>query len=196
MVTVAPGVHKYWDDGLFVLNPLGVSSDGKVLTAQFFWLCPGHIERLDINTSLLPNDQNEDFIVEPPTLPSNLRQGGRTSLNNLTPNIRLYNCATDAIITSGQLVTVSTSDPVSMPLPSMEILQLHWLLHRVLALCAAAGYFGYQGSDDDSEGGREDELLILTDPVEELLEKASLSNPWVKLGFIPSLEWLEVAAES
>jgi hypothetical protein len=146
------------------------------LTAQFFWLCPGHIDHLDSNTSLLPNDQNEAFIVEPPTPPNNLRQGGRTSLNSLTPNIRLYNCATDAIITSGQLVTVSTSDPVSMPLPSMEILQLHWL-HRVLALCAAAGYFGYQGNDDNSEWGREDELLILTDPVEELLEKTSLSNP-------------------
>ena len=45
MVTLALGVHKCWDDGLFALNPLGVSLDDKVLTAQSLSIRPNEKNR-------------------------------------------------------------------------------------------------------------------------------------------------------
>lgn len=35
---------------------------------------------------------------------------------------------------SGDVVTVTIDDPELLPLPSFEILQLQWILHRVRAL--------------------------------------------------------------
>jgi hypothetical protein len=41
-------------------------------------------------------------------------------------------------IVSGDLVELRTSDPARLPLPSMAILEMQWVLCRVLALAGAA----------------------------------------------------------
>lgn len=191
LITLAPGAHKYWDDALFALKPLSVSPDGKALEVQFYWLCPGQLENLNIDTSLLPEDPNADFVIQPPTLPNNLGQGGQKSLNGLTPNVRLYNCNTDTKITSGQRITLTTTDPVDMPLPSWEILQLHWLLHRVLALCAAAGYLEYKEGENENYYDYSDQLVILPDPDDLEFEGAPSETPVKETSDVTSsLQWL------
>ncbi|KAL2000224.1 hypothetical protein VTN02DRAFT_3396 [Thermoascus thermophilus] len=168
-----------WKD-LILRNPTETSRNLITLApgaqVQFYWLCPGQLESLTIDTSLLPEDPEADFVLQPPTLPADLGQGGQKSVTGLTPNVRLYNCNTDTKLTSGQRITLTTTDPVDMPLPSWEILQLHWLLHRVLALCAAAGYLGYGVGEDAGDYDYSDRLVVLPDPDDLELEGAAPSE--------------------
>ncbi|RAK98911.1 HNH endonuclease signature motif containing protein [Aspergillus ibericus CBS 121593] len=50
----------------------------------------------------------------------------------------LVNFVTDTRLCSGDILTFKTGDPEGHPLPSMELLNMQWVLHRVLALSGAA----------------------------------------------------------
>ena len=45
------------------------------------------------------------------------------------------------IVRFGDEITITTPDPIHLPLPDEELLRLQWILHRLAALCAAAGFF-------------------------------------------------------
>ncbi|OJD17960.1 hypothetical protein AJ78_01991 [Emergomyces pasteurianus Ep9510] len=155
----APTVHACWDEQLFALQPLSMSTDKKTLTVKFFWLCPTGLDSLRLSTTALPEDPTQEFTVEPPSFPANLSQGGRKCGYAERPNLRIYNCQTNELISSGQVITLTTEDAESMPLPDFKLLELQWKLHRVLALAAVAGYFGDE--DYDHEG----DYMTGNDPV-------------------------------
>ncbi|QSS55168.1 hypothetical protein I7I53_02977 [Histoplasma capsulatum var. duboisii H88] len=148
---LAPTVHACWDEQLFALQPLSMSTDKKTLTVKFFWLCPTSLDSLRLSTTALPEDPTQEFTVEPPSFPANLSQGGRKCGYAERPNLRIYNCQTNELISSGQVITLTTEDPESMPLPDLKLLDLQWKLHRVLALAAAAGYFEDEDYDDEGD---------------------------------------------
>ncbi|KAJ5509673.1 hypothetical protein N7527_011816 [Penicillium freii] len=55
-------------------------------------------------------------------------------------------------ILSGDIIELRTSDPARLPLPSMAILEMQWVLHRVLALAGAAdSSLDTWDSDSDSD---------------------------------------------
>lgn len=79
-----------------------------------------------------------------------------TSLMGSSLNAKLWNCETDKPIYSGELVTLTTRDPVAMPLPSFELLEMQWMLNRIAALSGAADVTDEQLEDEDfwfGEGG-------------------------------------------
>ncbi|KAF3893893.1 HNHc domain-containing protein [Trichophyton interdigitale] len=142
-VLLAPHAHSYWDRQLFVLEPVQLSDDHKMLQLKFHWLQPSMTPFMT-----QPSTESESNLSEPPTMPGNLFSGGRPSADSETPNVRLYDCQTDARIPSGHVITLHTEDPVNCPLPNIELFRLQWLMHRVSSLAAAgADYF----LDDDSD---------------------------------------------
>jgi hypothetical protein len=152
-ICLAPHAHKYWDNQNFALEPLDISDDRKTLRLRFHWLCPGNLASLSLTGADFKDEVG--FLVEPPSLkPANLRQGGYRSpgAEGPPPNLRLHNCETDQVIPSGQVVTMTTPDPETLPLPNLDILRMQWFLHRV---CALAGAAGYRDEDDDEDDDME-----------------------------------------
>lgn len=71
-------------------------------------------------------------------MPADCPQGGIQSGYATEANLQLFDCEEYSRIKSGDIITLTTDDPDKLPLPNIEILRLHWLLHRVTALSAAA----------------------------------------------------------
>lgn len=123
---------------------------------RFHWLCPGNLDSLRMTTQALIDP---DFVISHPTFrpAMDLSRGGRDKSDTSIPNLSLLDCDSCNILQSGDLITVTTDDPESLPLPSFEILHLQWILHRVRALAAAAGFDDELDDDDDDYGlGEED----------------------------------------
>jgi hypothetical protein len=53
-------------------------------------------------------------------------------------------------IHSGDTFTLTTDDPESHPLPSLELLDMQWVLQRLVAMCGAAEWPWIE-ADDDSD---------------------------------------------
>ncbi|KAK2756075.1 hypothetical protein FQN54_005482 [Arachnomyces sp. PD_36] len=128
MITMSPSLFSLWKKCLFALKPLEVSPDKKSMEVQFFWLQKLQKRAGGINfgrrpKSLLPADpkgHSEEFSSE---------------------NVQT--------ICSGAKFTLQTDDPENKPLPSKELLELHWILHRLLALSGTRVRSG--DSDDEDE---------------------------------------------
>ncbi|OJJ72154.1 hypothetical protein ASPBRDRAFT_55379 [Aspergillus brasiliensis CBS 101740] len=112
--------HELWEKAVFALKPLSLSEDKRHLEVQFYWL-PMNKYRRTMSVTAVP----EPF-------PRNL------SSTNDTYKTVLWNMDTDTRVCSGDILTFKTDDPVGHPLPSMELLNMQWILHRVLALSGAA----------------------------------------------------------
>ncbi|GKZ38121.1 hypothetical protein AbraIFM66950_010091 [Aspergillus brasiliensis] len=112
--------QELWGKAVFALRPLSLSEDKRHLEVQFYWL-PMNKYRRTMSVTAVP----EPF-------PCNL------SSTNDTYKTVLWNMATDTRVCSGDILTFKTDDPVGHPLPSMELLDMQWILHRVLALSGAA----------------------------------------------------------
>jgi hypothetical protein len=57
-----------------------------------------------------------------------------------------------SLCSSGHIVTFITDDPVSKPLPSLALLEMQWVLTRVVAMSAGAEYEPVTYHDDEDEG--------------------------------------------
>lgn len=51
---------------------------------------------------------------------------------------KLWNCNTETKICSGYILVFRTDDPEKRPLPSFDLLNMQWALHRALAMSGAA----------------------------------------------------------
>ena len=134
-------------------EPVGISEDKKSLTMRFWWL-----PRREYSPQV--------SMVIPPSLPPGLKAS--------SSNAKLWNCDTDEPIYSGQIMTIRTSDPETMPLPSFQLLQMQWFLNRVAAISGAADvtdeeledYFGHSYgfgdpfSDSEEETSDDDSTLF------------------------------------
>ncbi|KAL3480836.1 hypothetical protein BJX99DRAFT_254167 [Aspergillus californicus] len=116
VLCLAQTVHGLWGEGKFALKPISLSTDAKTLTVEFYWLdgYPHELKLLDT----------------PPCSPE--------SKNSTRRGTRLIDCQTIRVIESGDRLEFTTKDPKSLPLPSMEILGLQWILNRLVALSGAA----------------------------------------------------------
>ncbi|PYI02617.1 hypothetical protein BO78DRAFT_453527 [Aspergillus sclerotiicarbonarius CBS 121057] len=111
-----------WENARFALRPLALSEDRKRLTVEFHWL-PAHAYR----RSRLINTRPDAF----PINLSSYIVGGKDAA-------MLFDIHTKSELRSGDKLTFLTSDPDGHPLPSMELLQMQWILNRVLALSGVA----------------------------------------------------------
>ncbi|KAJ9244060.1 hypothetical protein DTO207G8_5093 [Paecilomyces variotii] len=70
---------------------------------------------------------------------------------------KLFDGLSETKLCSGDTFTLTTDDPQSKPLPSIELLQMQWTLQRLIAISGAAGvndeelFDSDDGYDDDDE---------------------------------------------
>ncbi|GES66317.1 hypothetical protein ATEIFO6365_0013028500 [Aspergillus terreus] len=117
LLCLSESVHGLWRKARFALEPVAMSEDKKTLVLRFWWLP-------------LRKYSKWVRVTDSPSLPSDLDAGPF--------NAKLWDCVTEERIRSGQLFTMTTADPESMPLPSFELLRMQWILNRVAAMCGAA----------------------------------------------------------
>ncbi|KNG84143.1 hypothetical protein ANOM_008303 [Aspergillus nomiae NRRL 13137] len=126
--------HGLWGRARFTLQPLEVSDDRKILTVRFFWIpISKYMKTMDLKTM--------------PSIPLNLGYTGK--------RIKLFNCESGKQIYSGDIITITTTDPDEYPLPSFELLEMQWLLTRALALSGTADFDPEDWDDSDSEEEKE-----------------------------------------
>jgi hypothetical protein len=97
------------------------------------------------------------------------------------PKPKLYNFYTDQVISSGQLISLTTDDPEERPLPHFALLEMQWMLQRVAAMSGAAEiYNDFNYNDDDAIASRyncdpykEDEWDLYTEDNSNSYEEAS-----------------------
>jgi hypothetical protein len=118
MVCMSSVVRALWQMGRFALQPLNLSEDEPTMTVRFFWL---------------PTLSTSDMLLtDPSTYPSGLSASARGT--------KTWNCVTERKIRSGDIITLTTEDPENLPLPSLKLLEMQWILNRVLALSGAAEF--------------------------------------------------------
>ncbi|OCK73545.1 hypothetical protein K432DRAFT_410603 [Lepidopterella palustris CBS 459.81] len=125
----------YWSRALFALKPIKLFGDKKHLGAQSFWQ-PQY-------------NHSQVAVLHTPTSSEGLDQG--------TSRVKLFNCETDEKMCSGQIISLEADDLETRPLPSFELLDMQWVLRRLIAMSGAPGYgddFNHNDDDDARAYGR------------------------------------------
>lgn len=160
MMCLVNMAHKLWEKARFALKPLSLSEDQRALTVQFFWL-PHYSYYAQMPSVKAPSPF-------PPSLSTSIVDG--------QPAAMLVRLDTKSEICSGDNVTFKTDDPIGHPLPSMELLNMQWILHRVLALSGAADATDEE-LDPDSEmhlgfaSGYQEEIEVSSEEEEDEEER-------------------------
>nr|KMM64352.1 hypothetical protein CPAG_00704 [Coccidioides posadasii RMSCC 3488] len=117
MISFTPTIHRYHSAGLFGLQPIEASLDGKSLKLKFYWLPQRET----------PSDTMTD-ITDIPTLPDDVE----------LEDIKICNGKDEHLIKSGEVIELTTLDPEKRPLPNWDLLEMQWVLQRMTALRGAA----------------------------------------------------------
>jgi len=136
LISLTPTAHDMWNRGLFALKPLELSPDLKKLTVQFFWQARGSYKlksRIDLLTK--------------PTSSRGLDLGGEGYFLSRSEND--VSSSGVHLIQSGETFTFTTEDPQNLPLPSLELLEMQWILQRLVGMCGAAEWPSLDLDDDD-----------------------------------------------
>jgi hypothetical protein len=136
LISLSPTAYDIWNRGLFALKPLKLSRNRKKLTVQLFWQIPGNH---DIKSQI-------DLLTEP-----TLSEEGSEIVANGYLLSRLENNGSGPRVTparSGETFTFTTKDPKNLPLPSLELLEMQWVLQRLVGMCGAAGWPSLDLDDD------------------------------------------------
>lgn len=138
LMCLDPTTHTMWGNAKFALKPVEMSDDGKTLKVEFYWL------------SDLPYASKS--LETPPDTPHNLDSSPRGT--------RILNCLERTIIKSGDTVAFKTDDPQRWPLPSIPLLQMQWLLNRMMSITGAADVTDpyLQLMDDEDVDSEEDSV--------------------------------------
>jgi hypothetical protein len=134
LISLTPTAHDMWNRGEFALKPLELSHNQKKLTVQFFWQVPGNH---DIKSQI-------DLLTEPTSSEGLDLLPNGCSLHPLDDN------GSRSYIQSGETLTFTTKDPKNLPLPSLELLEMQWVLQRLVGMCGAAGWPSLDMYDDDT----------------------------------------------
>lgn len=114
---------------MFCLKPIAESGDGTWLTADMYWM---------------PNPYGvvSMSLCSRPSLPSDLASAPNQG--------KVYN-ANRRRITSGYRITMTTRDPVEMPLASVDLVELRWVLDRIARLSGVDEKYGHEDWEDENE---------------------------------------------
>ncbi|PYH84649.1 hypothetical protein BO82DRAFT_408741 [Aspergillus uvarum CBS 121591] len=137
-LALAAHVHKMWDTAEIALKPLDINPDQTALRVQLFLF-----DRYSFT-------KNASF--------------DRSDIPDVcqTPGIARWDVAKQKFgeLTDGEILTFRTDDPKDYPLPSFALLEMQWLLHRVLALSGAVEYATSDENDADSDSDMELNLPV------------------------------------
>lgn len=127
LMCLAPHVHRLWGKAHFALKPVKLSEDRKRLTVVFYWLGQGLYEQKDLR---MPPTQVRNF-------------------DGATRGTRFVDCESLKLISSGDTLTFTTTDSEKFPLPSIALLEMQWLLNRLVAISGAANVSDEELDPDD-----------------------------------------------
>ncbi|OJD12467.1 hypothetical protein AJ78_06938 [Emergomyces pasteurianus Ep9510] len=116
MLTFTPTVHRLHTEGLFALQPVEASHDGKSLKVRFYWL-----RQRESNSNTMVK------LTEFPDFPDDTQLG----------EIKMYNFKDDHLIQSGEIIELTTSNPEVYPLPNWDLLEIQWILQLITLRGAA-----------------------------------------------------------
>ncbi|KAJ5629276.1 hypothetical protein N7528_002933 [Penicillium herquei] len=122
MISLNRLVREYWDNCQCAFRPVRVSDDQLSMDIAFHWL-PLQTGRKD---DMVRIDQNPYGDVAEQSIS---RSPGQ--------NLLLFDYEAERVIHSGEIFTISTTDPDERPLPSKDLLELLWLLKRIAAMQGA-----------------------------------------------------------
>ncbi|PGH06038.1 hypothetical protein GX51_02629 [Blastomyces parvus] len=123
LICLAPHVHRLYTNGCFALQPIKLSEDQTKLTLRYYWLSKPDLPAW---RSVRDRPHIDDNLVELPR------------------HLKIIDVITDRPIRSGDELILETSDPNIMPLPDIRLLDMQWVLQRLMALTSAA-----EADDDD-----------------------------------------------
>ncbi|OAX77409.1 hypothetical protein ACJ72_08293 [Emergomyces africanus] len=128
LMCLAPNLHRLHTNGRFALQPIKLSEDQTKLTLRFYWL-----PRPDLpaRRSLRDRAHIDDNLTELPR------------------HLNIHNSITHRPVCSGDEIILETSDPINLPLPDIRLLDMQWVLQRLMALSGAAEADGDDLDDDD-----------------------------------------------
>lgn len=142
MICLGANAKLLWENAHFALRPLEQSPDQSTMKIQLFWQKPisDGIQRVDLlKIPRSSRGYHDEFslcnLARPDTI---LGQDGVIATTN---------------IKSGDIFTLTTSDPVNLPLQSWPLLEMQWYLQRVAGMSGKTIF----DPDDEEELYPEDE---------------------------------------
>jgi hypothetical protein len=136
LICLAGNAHTHWNNGRFALKPLKLSDNKEELTVQFFWQPQYNHRSIDrVDLLMKPLSSKDLDLVE--------KEEKFSFLTRVSEDRSIRK------IESGDIFTLTTDDPGSRPLPSLELLEMQWILQRITAMSGAAGPPEFDDDDDD-----------------------------------------------
>ena len=128
LISLNAHAHILWNDGSFALKPVRLSDDKKELEIQFFWQpLYKHPDKVDLLQTPYSSEGLEDLGSD--VFLCRKRDG--------SPYLR-----------SGERITLRTDDSRERPLPNWDLLEMQWILQRLVGMSGAADW---PDSEYDSE---------------------------------------------
>jgi hypothetical protein len=139
LISLTDSAHTMWNKGLFALKPLKLSRDRKTLSVQFFWQVPNNY-KIDSKIDLLTETQSSEGLD---TVGQDADGDGF-----FLPRAKNDRSSISRIC-SGDKFTFTSKDPTNLPLPSLELLEMQWILQRLVGMSGAAGWPSLDDIDKD-----------------------------------------------
>ncbi|KAE8339790.1 hypothetical protein BDV24DRAFT_72740 [Aspergillus arachidicola] len=162
LICLSSDLHQAWTDGRFSLRPLEYNAENTELKFQFYYQpAPNH--SLDDRISLLTRPESSrdlDGLYK--------NQHGLFRLTIVDDNGQVLR------VRSGQEFTLKTSDPVNLPLPSKQLMEMAWILARVVNLSGAGEEKEIE--EFSSDDGYDIDITAKTEAIKDWLEQSFQSS--------------------
>lgn len=141
VVPMGPGAHSYWDSYRFALRPIRHPTEPQ--------------RHLYIQMVKLHDVFEEGNLVRGPTDQDHVR-------TSAIHDCRRGDKLSSPIIQHGDVFLLTTPDPVSRPLPSVDMLEIQYSAHKILGGLKAGGALRtiFEGDPPDDPGEGYDEIEI------------------------------------
>lgn len=134
LICLSPTAHRMHGRGCFALEFIEENEEKTKSVLQFHWLNPGIPEKtIDI--------------LEPPSLSTDFPPDYGLYMYQNTSN----DDGSNNNVHSGHEIHLETSDPINLALPHPSLLELQWIMNRVMALSGAAEAQSLWYDDDDDD---------------------------------------------
>lgn len=123
-VSLTNSAHALWNKGHFALKPELPSADGTSMSLRIFW------QRMQQGSS----DGTFNITTKAKSTKDLWRSDHGAFLAKAIGNNR----ENIESLASGDIIQITTPDPIEYPLPSYELLRLQWYLTRIVGMAGAA----------------------------------------------------------
>lgn len=140
LMTLACHVHKYWGSASCAFRPIAVIEDKRTLEIALHWL-PRLGDSVKRSSRVSTERPFGEEARERPQAPAK--------------GHAIYHVGKKSVMYSGDIIKVTTDDPINHPLPSFELLKMLWHLSRIVAMEGAAE------DEEEDDPSDEDTVAVL-----------------------------------